>query len=147
MSSQPEHAVVLLGAGSSVDAGCPVMRRFIDRAIDFRRSGRFDEDENLSVEATLNFYDSLRRELAITEPDIENIENLLSLAEVYRLLVSARVNVAIHPSLTTDIRRFIVATIMKSVSLPSPTSADWIGLSGPMSHYKYLSAALSLSWN
>lgn len=126
MDVEPEHAVVLLGAGASAAAGCPVMRGFIDRAIDFERLGRFSESEIPDVRAALGLYHAVRAHFQITEEDSENIENLLSLADlVDRLIANPPLEELRNAELPDQLRRFIEAVITKSVSISSPTSPDW----------------------
>ena len=123
---EPEHVVVVLGAGASAAAGCPVMRGFIDRAIDFERLGRFSESEKPDVRAALELYRSIRAHFQITEHDSENVENLLSLADLAsRLITKAPIEELNSPELPGQLRRFIEAVITRSVSMPSPTSPNW----------------------
>ncbi len=82
LSLPAEGAVILLGAGASASVGGPLMRGFIDRARDYAKLNLFSPDALSDIHATVDFYDSLRSYLRITEVDIENIENLLSLAEL-----------------------------------------------------------------
>jgi NAD-dependent SIR2 family protein deacetylase len=126
MDVEPEHAVVLLGAGASAAAGCPVMRGFIDRAIDFERLGRFAESEMPDIHAALGLYHAVRAHFQITEEDSENIENLLSLADLAnRLISNPPLEDLKNPELSDQLRRFIEAVITKSISISSPTSPDW----------------------
>lgn len=82
LSLPAEGAVILLGAGASASVGAPLMRGFIDRARDYAKLNLFNHDTLSDVNATIDFYDSLRSYFRITEVDIENVETLLSLAEL-----------------------------------------------------------------
>src|SRR5438309_1109512 len=86
MSLPPRQAVILLGAGASVSAGCPLMKGFIDRARDYLTLGLFSGREEADVRISLDLYNALRAKFSVTEEDIENVENLLSLADLARLL-------------------------------------------------------------
>lgn len=128
MGVEPKHIVVLLGAGASADAGCPVMRGFIDRAYDFEKLGRFSKSELPDVRAALELYQSVRANFQITEEDTENIESLLSLADLSTTLIEVpSIPELRNPQLSNQLRRFIEAVVTKSVSLPGPNSAVWPG--------------------
>src|SRR5262245_42554650 len=81
MTLPPSGVVVLLGAGASADAGCPLMRDFIDRARDFRTTGKFSPSETESVDAALKLHSDIRTQFHLTELDSENIETLMSIAD------------------------------------------------------------------
>ena len=126
LSVDPEHVVILLGAGASVPAGCPVMRGFFDRAMDFEKLERFTETEKPDVRAALDLYRAVRKHFQITEEDTENVETLLSLADLTSRLVSDPPLVELaNADLPHQLGRFIDAVITKSVSMPSPSSATW----------------------
>ncbi len=144
MSSPPEHAVILLGAGASAPANCPLMRGFIDRARDQLKRHLFTESEAVAVETALELYGSLRISLSITEEDIENVENLLSLADLSRVIKNPPLEMLSDPHLSDRLRRFIDAVITKSVNIPKPTSPAWLG---PANVYAQLVRALAYLGN
>src|SRR5262245_54121759 len=80
----PNQSVLMLGGGASVCAGGPLMKDFIDRARDYRTQGLFKGQELDDVTSALRLYDQLRASFSITEEDIENVENILSLADLSR---------------------------------------------------------------
>jgi NAD-dependent SIR2 family protein deacetylase len=116
----------MLGAGASLSAGCPLMHGFIDRARDYLELGRFSEQEAKDVQAALNLYQALRARFNITEENIENVENLLSLADLSRLIESPPISELSDPELSDSLRRFIDVIVSKSVSVASPTSPEWL---------------------
>lgn len=144
ISLAPKQAVVLLGAGASVSSGCPVMKGFIDRARDYVELRRFSEAEEEDVRISLGLYNALRARFSITEEDVENVENLLSLADLSRLLGKPPIEELARKDLSDHVRRFINAIITKSVTVPGPRAAAWQGSDarGPLV-YKGLVRALA----
>jgi NAD-dependent SIR2 family protein deacetylase len=124
LSLPPKRPVILLGAGASAPAGCPLMRGFIDRARDYREMGYFSDSERTDVDAALNLYQELRRGYSITEEDVENVETLLSIADLSKVLQAPPPPLD-QPGLADRLRRFIDAVITKSVNLPTPASPVW----------------------
>jgi len=142
LSLPADGAVILLGAGASASVGAPLMRGFIDRARDYTKLNLFGLDTLSDVNATINFYDSLRSYFRITEEDIENVENLLSLAELADVIPNLPFSDSLRPQLATSIRRFGEAVLVKAIRLPAPDSPQWPGLDfGPV--HKRLVAALA----
>lgn len=142
LSLPAEGAVILLGAGASACVGAPLMRGFIDRARDYAKQKLFDSDTLKHINATVDFYDSLRSHFQITEEDIENVENLLSLAELADLIPSLPLNKSLPTQLATSVRRFVEAVLVKAIRMPAPDSQQWLGLYGGPVH-KLLVAALA----
>jgi hypothetical protein len=103
------------------------MRGFIDRARDYLSLGLFEPHEAQDIEATISLYDDLKGRLNITEEDLENIENLLSVAELAELLNLEEFRDWLPASIAANVRRFIELVIARSIRLPSPTSAQWVG--------------------
>jgi len=123
----PEHSVILLGAGASSPAGGPLMREFIDRARGYEKQGLFTPLELGDIQAALRFYDCLRRGgFSITEEDIDNVENLLSLSELSRLIEHPPLEPLFDRQLPDRLRRFIDAVIAKSMRMPEPSSPRWL---------------------
>ncbi len=126
MSVVPKRAVVLLGAGASASVGCPVMRDFIDLARDYLQTGVFSAEEAFDVEASLNLYYELRTAFSITEQEVDNVENLLSIADLSQLVEHPPLDKLRDESIPLRLRRFIDAVVSKSVRMPSPASAGWL---------------------
>lgn len=82
IGTEPARTVVLLGAGASAEVGCPVMRGFIDRARDLLTGGPVTQSEADDLRRALGHYADMQQRLRITEEDIENVENLLALADL-----------------------------------------------------------------
>jgi hypothetical protein len=117
------------------------MRGFVDRARDYLESSLFDPLAAVDIKRVLEFHSSLRSKFSITEEDIDNVENLLSLAELSAMVPELGIGDG-DPGLADSIRHFVEAVLVKSVNLPAPHSAEWIGLdSGPSQ--KYLVSALA----
>ena len=127
MSLPPKHAVVMLGAGASAGAGCPLMRGFIDRARDFLDQGLFSPSERGDVQITLDLYRDLRAQFSISEEDIENIEDLLSLVDLASLISRPPIDSLSRSGLADHVRRFIDAVVAKSARVPGPHSPAWCG--------------------
>ena len=123
--NSPEYSVVLLGAGVSAPLGCPLMRGFIDLGRDYLSGGLFSAEEKDDVETVLNLYQTLRTQLSITEEDIENIENILSLVDLSKFIRSNPVKVLQDDLLPDRTRRFIDAVLTKSATVPRPESNVW----------------------
>jgi hypothetical protein len=120
------------------------MRGFIDRARDLAKIGMFSTSEMEAVTAALNLYDSLRTDFSITEEDIENVENLLSLADLSRILRTSPVNALMPSGLSDHLRRFIDAVITKSISIPGPASPLWLEYGAErLTPYKQLTRSLA----
>jgi NAD-dependent SIR2 family protein deacetylase len=66
--------------------------------------------------------------ITLTEEDVENIETLLSLADLSKLVKTPRLADLLEPDSPTQLRRFVDAVISKSIALPGPGSPQWIGL-------------------
>jgi hypothetical protein len=134
----------MLGAGASASAGCPLMRGFIDRARDYRVQGVFSPVEEIDVRIALDLYNALRVSFSITEEDVENVENILSLADLSKLVGKPPIQNLAQPHLSDHLRRFIDAVITKSVNVPNPLSPAWQGreANGPLI-YKQLIRALA----
>jgi hypothetical protein len=126
MGRPPERGVVLLGAGASVAAGCPLMRGFIDRARDYAAAGVFSDEEREDVDAALALYTALRSSFSITEEDVENVETLLSLADLVKVVGAVPVDELNRPGLADHLRRFVDAVVTKSVSVLSPSAPEWL---------------------
>ena len=150
MGLPPKPAVIFLGAGASTPAGCPLMRGFIDRARDYRDDGVFNPSEVSDINAALELYDFLRRQgFSITEEDIDNVENLLSIADLSGLLRKPPLEILSNPALPDHLRRFIVAVITKSITIARPSSLAWLnwGALRECSVYAWLVAALAFAEN
>src|SRR5262245_49023486 len=106
LSLPADGAVILLGAGASASVGAPLMRGFIDRAPDQAKPEIFRSETINDGYATISFYDSLRSRFQITEEDIENVENLLSLAEIADLVRNLPFSQSLRPQMADSIRRF-----------------------------------------
>lgn len=73
------------------------MREFIDRARGYEKQGLFTPLELGDIQAALRFYDCLRRGgFSITEEDIDNVENLLSLIEAGLHWIPTSPNLPVH---------------------------------------------------
>lgn len=145
MSLTPEHSVVLLGAGASAGAGCPIMRGFIDLATDFLADGKFTGSEIDDVKATLDLYNAIRRSFAITEEDVENIETILSLADLEAIVGKGPIPELSTPGISNSVRSFIERVITKAGRVASPDSARWLDTrtDGPMIYKKLVHALAS----
>ncbi|MFC1587487.1 hypothetical protein ACFL54_04170 [Planctomycetota bacterium] len=144
MSIPPERSIVLLGAGASAGAGCPVMRGFIDLAIDFLDSNVFTKSEAEDINATLKLYRALRRNFSITEEDVENIETILSLADLESIVEDGPIPELSNPGISNSVRSFIERVITKAGRAASQTSPRWLEPRSdrPMVYY-YLVHALA----
>lgn len=142
MSSPPERSIVFLGAGASAGAGCPIMRGFIDLATDFLAAGKFTDSEADDVKVTLNLYNAIRRSFAITEEDVENVETILSLADLEAIVGKGPIPELSTPGISNSVRSFIERVITKAGRAASPNSPRWLGsrLDGPMVYYKLVHA-------
>lgn len=142
MSLPAKGAVILLGAGASATVGAPLMRGFIDLAQDYNQLNMFDKDVLPDIEATLNLYKKLKSRLLITEEDIENVENLLSIAELVNHILDIKIGEEIPLEIAGSVSRFVEAVLVKAIRMPSPASPQWIGLNNASS-YKQVVAALA----
>jgi hypothetical protein len=120
------------------------MKAFIDRARDYLTLGYFSDSEREDVGISLELYDALRAKFSITEEDVDNIENLLCLADLGRLVNKSPITKLSTPFLSDHVRRFIISVITKSVSVPGPNAAEWQGPDdrGPLA-FKTLLRALA----
>jgi hypothetical protein len=118
------------------------MRGFIDRARDYLSLGRFQPEETKDIEATLSLYENLKAHLQITEEDLENIENLLSVAELAEILSLEKFREWLPAGIADNVRRFIELVIARSIRLPSPPSPKWLQLDS-LAHQRLI-AALTL---
>lgn len=90
MKAAPRKTVVLLGAGASAAAGCPLIRDFVDMGRDLLRAGALSSRETDDANEAIAWYRLLQGAFRVTEEDIENIESLLSLADLLPFLVGSR---------------------------------------------------------
>jgi hypothetical protein len=74
----------ILGAGSSVDSGVPIMNNFIDKAEDLLNEKRFRD--NIKVGKLFETIRSLSSILAKSNIDLNNIESILGILEMSELL-------------------------------------------------------------
>ena len=80
MSNQ--KTVYILGAGFSADAGIPTDDGFLDRMRDFEGMGREEEGENKLIQEVLEYRLAASACSDKVLFDLENIENLFSLASM-----------------------------------------------------------------
>ena len=106
------------------------MRGFIDRARDYLQRGVFSGTEVDDVRMSLDLYNTLRTKFSITEEDIENVENVLSLADLGRLLDYHPIKKLSKRTLSDHVRRFIDAVITKSWRSRRWLSEAMYGVSG-----------------
>jgi hypothetical protein len=125
LTLSPKHAVILLGAGASVSSGCPLMKEFIDRGQDFITLNRFSSEELSFVNKSIKAYRDLKANFIMTEEDIDNIENLLSLADIGTLLEKTPISALNDQELSTSLKKFITAVITKSVNIYPFNSPKW----------------------
>jgi hypothetical protein len=102
------------------------MRGFIDRGRDYLTLQKFSSGEIIDVQAVLDLYDSLRAQFSITEEDIENVETLLSLADLSRLTDITHIACLTNPQLPNQLRRFVDNVITRSVNVTHPESPAWL---------------------
>ncbi|HXT59278.1 MAG TPA: hypothetical protein VN699_11625 [Pirellulales bacterium] len=106
-----DNNLYILGAGFSVDAGLPVISTFLSRmrdAVDWlERNGRIDE--RLSIERVLDFRHESAAAGYRVNIDLDNIEDLFSLAAAQPGIASAE-----------DIRLAIAATLDFSAQTHTP---------------------------
>ncbi len=83
MSSPPfhvNHNVYILGAGFSKEAGLPVLSDFLQVMRETRATGGLSPEENTAIDAILHFRRYASMAAAQTHIDLNNLEDLLSLA-------------------------------------------------------------------
>lgn len=83
MSSPPfhiNHNVYILGAGFGKEAGLPVLSDFLHVMRESRVSGNLSPEENDAIDAILHFRRLASMAAAQTQIDLNNLEDLLSLA-------------------------------------------------------------------
>lgn len=73
--------VFVLGAGASAEAGCPVMKNFLDRSRELALLGGFDQFED-DYRRVNRFQTVLQRAHAKSTIDIENIESVFTAVEM-----------------------------------------------------------------
>lgn len=125
-SNKPNHVTVFTGAGTSVIAGCPLMRGFIDKAKDLLQDGLIVKKEDQKcINRILELYIKLTRSFSITEEDIENIETILSFVDLSKLFNKVPIKELNDEELSNSIRHFIDIIVSKSIYLPSPINSIW----------------------
>ncbi len=75
-----DHNVYILGAGFSKEAGLPVLSDFLQVMRESRVSGELSSEENEAIDAILHFRRYASMAAAQTHIDLNNLEDLLSLA-------------------------------------------------------------------
>ncbi len=125
-------SVILLGAGASAAAGCPLARGFIDKARDLLAGRYLEDDERENIEFIVDRYNEFWRRLRYTEEDLENIENLLALADLEQFVEPA------NSDLHVRIRTFIETVLSRTGKLPNPSSYRWLDRSNQNPEAPYL---------
>lgn len=115
------HNVFIFGAGTSVDAGAPTMRSFIDTAAKVRYTGeRIDRD---AFEDVFSAIAELYPVFAKSSVDLDNIESLLGAIDMGQLLARfAQREVDAIDRLKQSIRTVIVETLENSMRFPVENS-------------------------
>lgn len=123
----PEYSVIVHGAGATAAAGAPLMHGFIDRSRDYLYRGVLSEQEADDVRTAISLYDSLQRDLCITQEDIENVETLLSLADLASVIADPPLpSLRRARNLSHGLRRFVETIITKSIHARLPSSHEWL---------------------
>ncbi|MBZ5626657.1 MAG: hypothetical protein LAQ69_49450 [Acidobacteriia bacterium] len=103
------------------------MRGFVDRGRDYLARGIFADDVKPHISDTLDLYGALRAHFQITEEDLDNIENVLSISELRKLVPLPNLP-ALTETSTASVQRFIEAVLVKAIRLPGPESGEWVGV-------------------
>jgi NAD-dependent SIR2 family protein deacetylase len=112
--------VFILGAGSSFEAGAPLMDGFIDRAADILEEGKAGEDER-AFKIVLEGRDALRRVHARAKLNTSNIESLFAAFET-AVLTGTLANLKGFEDINTEqltdaLRRVIRRTLETNIKL------------------------------
>lgn len=113
MSELP-RTVFVLGAGTSVHAGAPVMKDFLDSAEELLLSGKLDPKDEAQFRAVFKGLYQLHEALAKSQMDLRNVESVFAAFEMAELLESGQHEID-GVVLTQAIRRLIVVTLESSI--------------------------------
>lgn len=123
------NVVFILGAGTSMQAGAPLMANFLDVANDLLRTNRVNESK-ANFERVFAAIGGLQAVHSKAQLDLNNIEAIFTALELGRVIQRLPgTEVANIPQTITDLKVVIVKTL--ETTLQFPTRKSWIGVPEP----------------